>query len=424
MAIEAKDGCCQEASLHAPKGMYLPCNKPAVAVVEYPSKELARVCDMCLDHAVKNRGAKKTDQEITVPIETPKAIVKEDEPDEVVTDTAAPNPLDEFPNGLINRTCWIDDLPMSDYHSDVCAGPSVSSGDLVTVEEKGLKIYYATNYNNPERYIPKDKPAYILGRLAHCAILGDTAFSKQFVLKPFDFRSKEQKAWRDRHLSMGLTIVKQSDYDTALRMADEIAKDPLAMSILEGGIPERTFIKKVGNIYIKSRPDALGRGDLIIADYKKSRRETSDLLFKDITSFGYVMKMANIGEGVFANTPGNAKNIFDFTYVFIMQNDEPPYTVTTVKIEPRAPIEINGEVTSESKDMTNAVRDSIYWASCQNRRSVNRLSEAFASGEWPAPHGGGPVNYSYPQWLCNKLAREQSQGLLPHLDENLREIER
>lgn len=420
MAIEAKDGCCQEASLHAPEGMYLPCNKPALAVVKFPDESLCRVCESCLDHAVKNRGAVKTRRKVTTKVETVAPPVVKPEPDADAPEIVPA--LAEFPDGKIDRTCWIDELPMKIYHSNCCAGPSVSSGDLVTIEEKGLKIYYGTSYNNPKRYIVKDKPAYILGRLAHCAILGDEVFSQNFALKPFDFRSKEQKAWRDQKIAEGITIVTQDEYDTARRMADELAKDPLAVSILEGGIPERTFVKKVGDIYIKARPDALERGSLTIADYKKSRRETQGLLFKDITNFGYVMKMANIGDCVLANTPGDAKTIFDFTYVFIMQNDEPPYTVTTVKIEPRGAIQINGDVTSESKAATGAVRDSIYWAACQNRRSVNRIAEAFATDEWPAPHGGGPVSYSYPQWLCDKLAREQSQGLLPHLDESLREI--
>ena len=344
-----------------------------------------------------------------------------------ITDSHLKNLTSSFPLGKIDRSCFIDDLPMSVYHSDCCDAFSASSGDLVTVEEKGLKNYWSKSYNNPHRYVPKDKPAYVLGRLAHCAILGDTQFSKSFVLKPFDFRSDKQKAWRDLQIARGLTIVTQADYDTAKLMAEELARDPLAMAVLEGGIPERTFIKKVDGIYVKSRPDALCRGDLIIGDYKKSRRETDRELLRDITTFGYTMKMVNIGEGVVANLEQSMpeagdKSIFDFTYVYLMQSDVPPYAVTTVKIEPKAPIEINGSATNETKEATQIVRDTIYLAACQNRRSVKRLAEAVKSNHWPAPNGGGPIKYGYPDWLCEKLSRELASGALPRLDENLNEI--
>ena len=443
---EAKDGCCQVKKTRAKK----PCNELAVVVVKYPSDKLCRVCDGCLEKALK-AGAKKTFYKVggeikpTPPKPEPKLKPKAKTKAKAETKTKAvivipkktvvavepiaiTSPLDDFPNGKINKTCYIDGLPMKLYHTDCCDAFSASSGDLVTVETRGLKNYWSKSYMNPKRYKPKDKEAYILGRLAHLAVTGDDLFSNQFVVKPFDFRSDKQKAWRDLHLANGMTIVKQDDVDTSMRMAEEIAKDPLAMSILGGGIPERTFIRKTkGGIYIKSRPDAIDGGDLIAADYKKSRRETDRDFIKDITNFDYTMKIINIGEGIVANLDTmmpNAvgKTIFDLTYVFIMQSDEPPYAVTTIKIEPKAPIEINGSATTESKAATQIIRDTIYLAACQNRGAVNRLEAAVESGEWPAPNGGAPIKYGYPDWLCQQLTRRIESGDLPRLDEHLNEI--
>lgn len=334
------------------------------------------------------------------------------------------NVFSAFPFAKIDRACYIDRLPMSIYHSDMCKGFSVSSGDLVTVETKGLKHYWAKSYMNPKRWVPEDKPAYVLGRLAHTAILGDTAFSNQFVLKAFDsFRTDKAKRWKRRQEIAGKTIVTQNDYDTARYMADEIARDPLAISILEGGIVERTFIVEREGIFIKTRPDFFATSDRIITDYKKSRRDVDRDLIRDITNFDYTMKMANIAEGILENMPElQAETIFDFTYVFIMQSDMPPYAVTTVKIEPKAPIELNGKAIGVDENLNEIIRDTIYLAACQNRRSVKRLADAHESGEWLPPNGGGPITYAYPNWLCEKLSREQAAGTLPKLDEYLREI--
>ena len=55
---DAKPGGCQEASLHNPiPNVYLPCNQPAVRLV-YHSREdrTYRMCEMCADHNLKNRG--------------------------------------------------------------------------------------------------------------------------------------------------------------------------------------------------------------------------------------------------------------------------------------------------------------------------------------------------------------------------------
>ena len=54
--LKAKPDCCEEASLLS-HSFYIPCNRPAAYIVENRG-ERYRMCDMCADHNVRNRGAK------------------------------------------------------------------------------------------------------------------------------------------------------------------------------------------------------------------------------------------------------------------------------------------------------------------------------------------------------------------------------
>lgn len=62
MAIKAKPHHCEEATTGMPG--YVPCNKPATHTITFPSGETALHCEMCTDHAVRNRGGKSEPYEI------------------------------------------------------------------------------------------------------------------------------------------------------------------------------------------------------------------------------------------------------------------------------------------------------------------------------------------------------------------------
>ena len=57
LPLKAKPHCCEEASTMSGK-FYIPCNRPAVAIVGWKGRSEApiRMCDQCEFHNVKNRG--------------------------------------------------------------------------------------------------------------------------------------------------------------------------------------------------------------------------------------------------------------------------------------------------------------------------------------------------------------------------------
>jgi hypothetical protein len=56
--LKASPGCCEEASTLS-REHYIPCNRPATNMVGWPHRNEGpyRMCDMCTDHSVRNRGA-------------------------------------------------------------------------------------------------------------------------------------------------------------------------------------------------------------------------------------------------------------------------------------------------------------------------------------------------------------------------------
>lgn len=57
MAWEAKPNGCQEAS-ELSHSFYIPCNRPATRIIKTSDATPYRMCNMCAEHNIKNRGAK------------------------------------------------------------------------------------------------------------------------------------------------------------------------------------------------------------------------------------------------------------------------------------------------------------------------------------------------------------------------------
>ncbi len=57
MELKAQPHCCEEAAMSS-RDFYIPCNQLAVSIVGWKgrSDKPIRMCWMCADHNVKNRG--------------------------------------------------------------------------------------------------------------------------------------------------------------------------------------------------------------------------------------------------------------------------------------------------------------------------------------------------------------------------------
>lgn len=55
MELKAREDGCEEASVFS-QNVYIPCNAPAEFVVRHSEGDY-RMCAMCTDHNIRNRGA-------------------------------------------------------------------------------------------------------------------------------------------------------------------------------------------------------------------------------------------------------------------------------------------------------------------------------------------------------------------------------
>lgn len=247
------------------------------------------------------------------------------------------------------------DIPMDFYHSDCCAGHSVSGSGLVLIERKTLAHYWHASYLNPKRE-PIDSTALKFGRAAHAFILGEPEFNKEFVLSPYDdFRTKEARTWREQQ---SRTIVTAAQMDMIRAMGKTVLQTDLVKTAFTDGKAEQSLIWKdrETGLWLKSRPDWLPNTLRFVPNFKTTKNGNPRDWRMDAFKLGYHQGAALCLEGL--------KEVIgwgDATYYFVVQEKEPPYVVTPI-----------------------LMRDTdIEWGGLLNRSALRRLARAIDAGKWP-----------------------------------------
>jgi hypothetical protein len=99
-----------------------------------------------------------------------------------------------------------------------------------------------------------------IGTVAHALILKKA--DSRIVVSPYpEFRTNEAKAWRDAALQSGKVVVKQSDYDAAIRMADNFERRMKYFDLGETfptDSTEKTVVAEIEGVWCKIRIDSIG----------------------------------------------------------------------------------------------------------------------------------------------------------------------
>ena len=272
------------------------------------------------------------------------------------------------------------DLSMEDYHSDLCAGPSISSSGLRTIHLECPLEYWAFSYLNPDRFPKEEKAAFSFGRAAHCLLLGGEDFESRYAVRPAEFdswRTKASKEWRDAALADGRTVIEPDDLVHIAGMAKMLERLPIAETLLSGQV-EKSLVwqDEETGIWLKARPDVIPAFDNVVADYKTTvSRVKPYQLQQDISTYGYHMQMALIAEGM-----ERLLDQRDYNHALVFQSKRPPYHCTTVEISP------------EYLDVGRQ----------QNRRALRTFARCLETGEWPGYTDGIPVAHP-PEWMVKEL---------------------
>ena len=323
----------------------------------------------------------------------------------------------EIPDGAQVTEPGAYRMSMALYHSQgVCPGPSFSSTGIRAAELKSPLAFWKTSDLNPDRYPPKaEGDALILGKAAHCLILGDEVFADNFAYVPDDAPRRPTSAqiaafekngfWSDAAKdgaewwarfdaeAAGRSLLTAEQVTRIGYMAENLAALPEAREALIGALTEVSMIwqDEITGLWVKSRPDCIPSNGVDFGDLKTFSPKGADILLaaqRAVTDHGYPVQMGMAVEG--------AERIFGMTatrcaLIFIQ---------TTEPYEP-VPIMLDEET--------------IHWGRVLFRSGLDKIAHGLNTGEWP-PRAKGFVNYSFPPTMLHRFGELQLAGELPIIE--------
>lgn len=198
------------------------------------------------------------------------------------------------PGGKITKP-GVYDLPIAEYHSQCCDGPSISSSGIRAIL-KSPAHYWKHSDLNPNRAEQEDAEAFILGRAAHHLLLGEADFAKHFVIRPekapdgraWNGNNLSCKEWIDEQAARGITVLTPAQIEKIKGMAGllpwqkgmtncGLANTPLVAQggALSGEI-EKSLFWREGNVWVKARPDAIPGDSNDFSDLKTISPRNAD----------------------------------------------------------------------------------------------------------------------------------------------------
>lgn len=206
-------------------------------------------------------------------------------------------------------------VSMSVYHSDCCAGPSVSKSALKWLlpwQGGSPKAFWGRWNCNPDHINLEPTKALKFGKAAHCLLLGDEAFNERFAIRPdyypsdsnrpeaerrkWNGNSHDCKAWLEWAAAHDLTVITSDDIDLIRAMAADARTHPLVEAGALSGRVERTMVARdpVTGIWLKARPDSIPTIDGMFADLKTAADLSEGFLSRQIGDAGYYLQGAMI----------------------------------------------------------------------------------------------------------------------------------
>ena len=310
-------------------------------------------------------------------------------------------------------------MSMNLYHSQrVCPGVSVSSTGIRKAALHSPLAFWKTSDLNPGRYPPKEEgDALVLGKAAHCLILGDEVFAENFAYVPdhaprrptstqiaafekngfWSEAAKDGAEWWAKFdaEAAGRSLLTAEQVTRIGYMAENLQSLPEAREALIGDLTEISMIWQddITGLWVKSRPDCIPSNGVDFGDLKTFSPKGPDLMLsaqRAVTDHGYAVQMALAVEGaerIFGTSATRCALIF-------VQTSEP--------YEP-VPIMLDEEA--------------IHWGRVLMRDGLNKIAHGLKADEWPG-RAKGFINYSFPPSMLHRFGEMQANGDLPLIERN------
>ena len=264
------------------------------------------------------------------------------------------------------------------YHSSEPIGGS----DLIAFAKSPWKY-------QQERLQPQKRTtstAMELGTMLHSRVLeGEVQLPGHIVIKPdgMEFRSKENKQWRDDHLAAGKTIITQAEWEAQKAMPQALMEHKTARNLCYcKGDREVSIVAKCPDtgLDVKCRPDILPENGDSIIDLKSCRDASVFGFGKDAASFGYHQKAAW------------------YLWVCELAGIERQF-FWWVAIESKWPHEVNCYFMHKDDDVLTTARE---W----NRMQLEKLSGCMETDIWPRSCEGGMMRLQVPNYHIDRMAQD------------------
>lgn len=288
-----------------------------------------------------------------------------------------------MPDKIANAGIY--DIPMSIYHGDCCAGPSISSSGLRTIFNESPAHYWVTSYLNPDRIEQEETEAFALGRAAHHLLLGEADFSTLFIARPESLAGKpwqgnrlECRAWMAEQQAQGRTVLKGEQINQIRGMARSLAANPLIAQGALNGMIEKSIVWRDEDtgIFLKARPDATPNDSGDFCDLKTCNSVSDDALRKSIADFSYHQQAALVADG-WQIVTGNSFSSFSLVFV----EKSPPFCCRIV--------------TLKECDLARGAK--------QNRIALRMFGNCLKAGAWPGPGGADAEYIELPTWAQTRI---------------------
>lgn len=186
------------------------------------------------------------------------------------------------------------DLGFDEYRAD----PAWGSSDL-----KAMRLGPPARVLHDREHPHRDTDATILGTAVHCLILTPSLYAERYVAKPagMEFRSAENKAWRDGHLAAGRVILAADEVERIAAIREAIHAKPSARDALAGAKACEASIfwnDPATGQPCKGRPDFYD--DEYVYDLKVTRDAGPRLAFKAYLN-GWFHQLAHYRAGLNEN---------------------------------------------------------------------------------------------------------------------------
>lgn len=224
------------------------------------------------------------------------------------------------------------------YHADTS---HISKSGLDLIRRSPAHYHWA--YLDPSAPPRKATPEMEFGTAFHTAVLEPGRFRSSYVVTPkFDLRRTADKVaaaeFEERVQSQKLKLISPDDYETVMRMGEEVRKDPIASQLLAAGEAEQTITWKdsTTGAACKCRPDWMSALNWVV-DLKSTKDASPSEFGRSSFNFRYHVQAPFYLDGILG---GHRRRMEGFAFIAVEK--EPPYAVA-VYYAPPAMLELGRE---------------------------------------------------------------------------------